>query len=146
MRRLALIALMLVAATTACAHGSHGTHQVGAAVIVIFTGHEEAAAAGWAYTVIDPDGEAWVRGMCDTLGRAVFVPDRQGEWKVRVYAPDGHGGEVVVPVTEAFLKVGTGQLGTACAITPLRDRWLKGAVVALLVVVGIVLFVRLRRS
>ncbi len=146
MRRLVLIAFVLAAATAAHAHGTHGTHTVGAAIIVTFAGHDQAAAVDWAYTVLDPEGEAWARGMCDALGRAVFVPDRAGQWKVRVFAPDGHGGEVVVPVTDAFLKVGTGQLGAACEIQPQSGRWFKGAAVALLVMAGIALFVRVRRS
>lgn len=96
--RTTLIFLLLLTAPVAWAHGTHGTYTVGEAVIVTFSGHEEGDAAGWAYTVVAPDGSDFARGMCDGLGRAVFAPDRQGQWKVRVYSPDGHGGEVLVDV------------------------------------------------
>ena len=94
------LALLAPFSRIAEAHDSHGTYEVGAAVLVTFADHDGTAAEGWAYTVLDPDGEPWGRGMCDALGRAVFAPDRPGDWKVRGYAPDGHGGEVVVTVDE----------------------------------------------
>ncbi len=106
MRRLSLVALLLIlAAPPAWAHGSHGTHTIDAAVIVTFADHHDGAASGWSYTVTAPDGdEPWARGSCDALGRVVFVPDQAGNWTVRVFAADGHGGELVVPVGADFLE------------------------------------------
>ena len=131
MLRIALV-LCILLAPAALAHDSHGTYEVGAAVIVTFAGHDGAAAEGWAYTVLDPDGEPWGRGMCDALGRAVFAPDRSGEWKVRVYAPDGHGGEVVVTVDED-LAAGEPTAAPGAA----RTSWITWFVLAVALVVAV---------
>lgn len=139
LRSATVFCFLVLIAHAAAAHDSHGTYQVGAAIIATFEGHDGAAAEGWAFTVLDPDGAAWSRGMCDALGHAVFVPDRPGDWKVRVYAPDGHGGEVVVPVTAEFLAIGTGELagGTAdgaCPVEPGRRSWITWLVAAVVAV------------
>lgn len=50
------------------------------------------------YEVFGPDGKPFQVGRSDALGRVAFVPDREGEWKVKFVSDDGHGGEAVIPV------------------------------------------------
>ncbi|GAG25911.1 unnamed protein product, partial [marine sediment metagenome] len=44
------------------------------------------------------------RGRTDAYGFFVFIPDRAGDWRFEVDDEMGHRKEVVIPVTEAFLK------------------------------------------
>jgi len=44
------------------------------------------------------------RGRTDTYGFFVFIPDRAGDWHFEVDDEMGHRKEVVIPVTEEFLK------------------------------------------
>lgn len=51
------------------------------------------------YEVFAPGTDiAFQVGRTDALGRVVFVPDREGAWKVKFVSDDGHGGEALVPV------------------------------------------------
>lgn len=54
-------------------------------------------------------------GRTDTHGRLVFLPDRAGTWRVKVFSEDGHGGE---------FSVATGaEGGTPSADRPLFERY-----------------------
>lgn len=51
------------------------------------------------YEVFGPDSSTPFQvGRSDALGRVAFVPDREGEWKVKFVSDDGHGGEALIPV------------------------------------------------
>ena len=99
-------ALCLIAAGVADsgAHGSHGHHQQGQAVIVTLAADHGPAPAGWRCTVFAPDGTTWTEGTLDGQGRIAFVPDRTGTWSVRAYAADGHGAELTVVVDDGLLE------------------------------------------
>ncbi|WP_028949953.1 hypothetical protein [Sulfurihydrogenibium subterraneum] len=40
-------------------------------------------------------------GRTDALGRVVFVPDKEGNWSVKIFSEDGHGSTVKVSVEKA---------------------------------------------
>jgi len=44
------------------------------------------------------------RGRTDTYGFFVFIPDQAGDWRFEVDDEMGHRKEIVIPVTEEFLK------------------------------------------
>lgn len=51
------------------------------------------------YEILPPGSDTpFQTGRTDALGRAVFVPDRPGEWKIKFHSDDGHGGEAVIQV------------------------------------------------
>lgn len=130
--------LCILLAPPAVAHESHATYEVGTAVVVNFADHDGAAAEAWTYTVLDPEGEAFARGMCDARGRVVFMPDRPGAWKVRVFSPDGHGATVDVIVDDDLVVQAT-------APSPGTSPWVK-IIIIVVAVLAVFRFVsRLRR-
>jgi hypothetical protein len=137
MFRIALVICALIV-STAAAHDSHATYETGTAVVVNFADHDGAAAEGWTYTVIDPDGEAFARGMCDARGRVLFMPDRPGAWRVRVFSPDGHGASVDVVVDEDLAT-------EVAAPTGERSPWTTWVVVVVAALALLGLVGRLRR-
>jgi hypothetical protein len=46
------------------------------------------------------DRSPFMVGRTDRLGRVVFVPDRDGEWSVKVWSEDGHGLTTTVMVEQ----------------------------------------------
>ena len=44
---------------------------------------------------------AFQTGRSDALGRIVFLPDRAGEWRIRVFSEDGHGLNIVLETGES---------------------------------------------
>jgi nickel transport protein len=67
-------------------------------------------------------------GRTDALGRLVFVPDRPGLWRVRVFSEDGHGADFTVE---------TGPMGqVVTAERSLFDRYLR-LIVGVAVILGL---------
>lgn len=96
---LLLLVSALLFTGNALAHGVNHRVERGEAVMVHFTSHHDGPMAGAGFRVFSPDGRTiFVRGNTDALGRAVFVPDQPGDWRVLMATEDGHGAEVVVPV------------------------------------------------
>lgn len=98
-----LLLVMIVGALlltgNALAHGVNHRVERGEAVMVHFTSQHEGPMAGAGFRVFSPDGRTiFVSGNTDALGRAVFVPDQPGDWRVVMATEDGHGAEVEVPV------------------------------------------------
>ncbi len=61
------------------------------------------------YEVLPPPSEdgssvPYQTGRTDVSGRVVFLPDRSGEWKVKIHSEDGHGGETSVTVDESGIS------------------------------------------
>jgi nickel transport protein len=94
---------LLLAPARSAAHGAHGHHGVGQAVVVTLESDHGPVAAGWRCTIFAPGGEPWSEGTLDRHGRIAFVPDRPGAWRVRGFASDGHGADIEVTVDEALL-------------------------------------------
>ena len=55
----------------------------------------------------------FLAGRTDANGRLAFVPDRPGDWRVRAFSEDGHGGDfTVAAVSEGGSSPPSAGLGT----------------------------------
>ena len=92
---LALPAALL--AGTLHAHALTHTAQRGSAVVVELRYGDGSPFSYEAAEVFRP-GETvpFLAGRTDANGRLAFVPDRAGDWRVRAFSQDGHGGELTV--------------------------------------------------
>lgn len=95
-------AVVLASATANVeAHGVDYRIERGQAIVVHFSSHHETAMAGAGFRVFSPDGQrVLVSGKTDVHGRAVFVPDAPGNWRLLMASEDGHGAEVEIVVDE----------------------------------------------
>lgn len=100
MAPLLLCSLVLMSlAATVHAHGVDYRIERGEAVVVHFSSHHDGAMVGAGFRVFSPDGQrVFVSGRTDARGRAVFVPDAPGNWRLLMATEDGHGAEVEVVV------------------------------------------------
>ena len=93
MKRAAAV-LLALAATAVCAHELQHSVQVGPAVVVEL---RYADGGPFSYEVAElyRPGEAapFLTGRTDANGRVAFVPDQGGDWRLRVFSEDGHGGD-----------------------------------------------------
>lgn len=81
------------------AHGVDYRVERGEAVVVHFSSQHDGAMAGAGFRIFSPDGpRVFVRGRTDARGRAVFVPDAPGDWRLLMATEDGHGAEVEIVV------------------------------------------------
>jgi len=81
------------------AHAVDYRIERGQAVVVHFSSDHQAAMAGAGFRVFSPDGQrVLVSGKTDAHGRAVFVPDAPGNWRLLMASEDGHGAEVEIVV------------------------------------------------
>lgn len=100
--RLLPLCLALVAwAGTAPAHDLHSSVGAGEAVVVKLYFIDDTPFAFEAYEIFRA-GESvpYQVGRSDALGRVVFLPDRAGEWRVKAFAEDGHGVDVILYTDE----------------------------------------------
>lgn len=98
MRRAAAALLLLAAALPASAHELQHEAEHGDAVSVRFHYADGAPFSYETCEVYRPGEETPFQvGRTDALGRIAFVPDREGEWRVRVFSEDGHGADLRVP-------------------------------------------------
>ena len=91
----------------AAAHGLEYRIDRTEAVVVRFSSDHSAAIANAGYRVFAPDGQStFVQGCTDARGRAVFVPDAPGTWRLLLATEDGHGAEVEIVVAADQLGFG----------------------------------------
>lgn len=91
--------LLLVLSASALAHGVDHRIRYGKAVIVQFSSDHAGPMVDVGYRVFTPDGRSvFARGRTDARGRAVFVPDGPGTWRMMMAGEDGHGTEVEIAV------------------------------------------------
>ena len=96
MKRWAVFAALL---TTLWGHGlEHEILQKEAVAVLFF--YSDGTNFGYeSYSIYPPDSTVpFQTGRLDALGRAVFLPDREGEWTVKTSSEDGHGATVTVTV------------------------------------------------
>ena len=92
---LALPAALL--AGTLHAHGLSHSAQPGSAVVVELRYADGSPFSYEAVEVYRPaETVAFLAGRTDANGRLAFVPDRSGDWRVRAFSEDGHGGDFTV--------------------------------------------------
>ena len=79
------------------AHTLTHTAQAGGAVIVELC-YGDGSPFSYESAEVYRPGEAvpFLAGRTDANGRLVFVPDRPGDWRVRTFSEDGHGGDFTV--------------------------------------------------
>jgi len=84
-------------AGTLHAHSLTHTAQPGSAVIVELRYGDGRAFSYEAAEVYRPaESVPFLAGRTDANGRLAFVPDRSGDWRVRAFSEDGHGGDFTV--------------------------------------------------
>ncbi|UHD16550.1 hypothetical protein [Thiocapsa bogorovii] len=92
---LALPAALL--AGTLHAHGLSHSAQPGSAVIVELRYADGSPFSYESAEVYRPaETVPFLVGRTDANGRLAFVPDRSGDWRVRAFSEDGHGGDFTV--------------------------------------------------
>ncbi|MFH1279040.1 MAG: hypothetical protein ABIK65_11770 [Candidatus Eisenbacteria bacterium] len=97
MKRLvsAWVAGALLAAGPAAAHEIHHVVERGEATVVTFTSSRGSAFSSESFEVFRPgETTSFQTGRTDALGRISFLPDREGDWRVRVFSEDGHGADI----------------------------------------------------
>lgn len=98
---------LLLAPAPAPAHGLAHAVAAGRAVVVTLTYDDGTPFSFESCEVTPPAAAAPSQvGRTDRLGRVVFLPDRPGDWRVRVVSEDGHGTDLTVPVDAALLPAG----------------------------------------
>ena len=100
MIRLAVAALMAFGPTTGWAHGT-GSRVSAARAVVLDLHYSDGETMPYADVQVFAPGEtmAFLHARADRLGRATFVPDRDGEWRVEGKDAEGHMVRAVVPVS-----------------------------------------------
>ena len=91
------LALLLAGAPRASAH--EVVHEEGRqeAVVVRLAYEDGEPFANEAYEVFAPGGAVpFQSGRTDSLGRLLFLPDREGPWRIRAVSEEGHGVEFSV--------------------------------------------------
>jgi nickel transport protein len=99
--------VVFVAPATAPAHGLDRTFAGDRAIVVTLT-YDDGAPFSFESCEVTPPGQDTPSqvGRTDWRGRVAFLPDRAGDWRVRVIAEDGHGADLTVPVGADLLPVG----------------------------------------
>jgi nickel transport protein len=112
----------LAAVAVLAAAGGAGAHELdhavtrGSAVVVEFRFPDGTPFSYESFEVTPPAEETpFAVGRTDALGRVVFLPDREGDWRVRVFSEDGHGADIVVPASPAEMGEGGAPAGAAAA-------------------------------
>jgi nickel transport protein len=94
----ALLALpAALVAGTLNAHGLSYSAQPGSAVILELRYADGSPFSYESAEVYRPaETLPFLTGRTDANGRLAFVPDRSGDWRVRAFSEDGHGGDFTV--------------------------------------------------
>ena len=94
------------------AHALMHTAQPGSAVIVELR-YGDGSPFSYESAEIYRPGETvpFLAGRTDANGRLAFIPDRPGDWRVRAFSEDGHGGDFTVPANAADVSAAAAELG-----------------------------------
>jgi nickel transport protein len=133
MKAALLVLTLTLAASTAAAHGI-GSTQVGRLVegdpiAVAFTWSSGGPVAFAPFKVFGPgdDRLEYQNGRTDRVGRVVFLPDRDGPWRIEVQDDDDHRASLTV-------EIGPDQVAPG---TPVWQRWLLRLSLGANVVLGL---------
>jgi nickel transport protein len=102
MKHFAAAVILCLAWCDAASHGLHHSVTRSDALVVTVTYAHGGPFSFKDYEVFRP-GETvpFQVGQTDSLGRLSFLPDREGDWRVRAFSRDGHGLDVVIPSAAA---------------------------------------------
>ncbi len=107
MKRVLILSLF---ALSLFAHDLHHEVHNRKAVVVTFSFGGESDFSYQPYEVYAPKSDIpFSVGRSDKLSRVVFVPDREGEWRVKIVSEDGHGAQIGVTVDNAAVVKGYSQ-------------------------------------
>ena len=96
MKAVLLLSAALLAGTLH-AHSLSHEAQTGSAVIVELRYGDGSPFSYETAEVYRPaESVPFLAGRTDVNGRLAFVPDRPGDWRVRAFSEDGHGGDFTV--------------------------------------------------
>lgn len=88
----ACLAATMFMTTDACTHGVEKSVSRGEAVVIELTHDDGEAFSFERYEIYrEGEGDPYQVGSTDVNGRIVFIPDREGAWRVRAFSQDGHG-------------------------------------------------------
>jgi nickel transport protein len=91
---------LCVAVGVAQAHELHHSISQGEAVVVTVEHDEGDPFSNETYELYRPGEDTpFQTGRTDALGRIIFVPNVDGEWRVRAFSEDGHGLDIKVGTT-----------------------------------------------
>lgn len=104
----AVLPLLFVPGTGGAHEVRHAVSEAKALVVSLsYAGGGEFS--GEKYEIYPPGEETPFQvGRTDELGRVVFVPDRDGGWRIRAFSKDGHGLDIEVTAGGGGLEIGTG--------------------------------------
>ena len=85
------------------------------------------------------DRSPFLIGRTDKLGRVVFVPNRPGEWSVKIWSEDGHGLQTTV-VVEDLDAAADSEFEAAFPASKSRIRRLSGLAVGLTLICALGIF------
>jgi nickel transport protein len=112
-RPLLVLPLALLAGTLN-AHQLNHEVQTGSAVIVELR-YGDGSPFGYESAEVYRPAESvpFLAGRTDANGRLAFVPDRAGDWRIKAFSEDGHGGDFTVATTgEGGTRAPSAGLGT----------------------------------
>jgi nickel transport protein len=128
MKRVGFVALLLCALNcgAALAHDLQYVVGEGSAVFVRFSLAGEGEFSFESYEIYrDGENVPFQVGRTDQQGRLVFLPDRSGKWRIKVFSEDGHGRDFFI-TTDA-------QGGVERAERPVVSRNLRIAIAVALI-------------
>jgi nickel transport protein len=92
--------VMLLSMLVPAISGAHELHQKisrGSAVVIELAYPDHSPFSYEQFEVFREGEEApYQTGRSDALGRIVFVPDRDGAWRIRAFSEDGHGIDITI--------------------------------------------------
>ena len=93
----AAVLLLLLAPANVRAHEVvHRVSRDGAVVVELFFPDGQPFSFEQYEVRLRGDELPYQTGRSDAFGRIVFIPDRQGTWRVRAFSEDGHGIDVTI--------------------------------------------------
>ena len=113
MRPFLVLPVALLAGTLHAHQLSHEV-QTGSAVIVELR-YGDGSPFGYESAEVYRPAESipFLAGRTDANGRLAFVPDRAGDWRIKAFSEDGHGGDFTVATTgEGGTRAPSAGLGT----------------------------------
>jgi len=98
--RILCLLFVLLWPPVASGHGVRHSVETTDAVVITVTHEDGSPLTGATYKVSSPAAAhpEWT-GTTDRRGRVIFVPDLDGDWRVEVWSPDGHGFATTIPWT-----------------------------------------------
>lgn len=101
MKSVHVFLLMVIAPVSIPAHGVHASIEESSSTVVVRVEYGDGSPFAYEqYEVFGPgDSIPFMNGRTDARGRILYAPDREGDWRVRFFSQDGHGGEEIVPFT-----------------------------------------------